>query len=186
MDRDLARLMNSRRKCRCCGASFAQLLSLEYDRPDPCPPDLPKLDNSALLMERGDVLTEDFCRVDDYRFLRSVLVLQLGDGPNEMVLGVWCAVSIDHFDAYVDLFDGQETTDLGSIPGWLSSAVPPGSEIPMSCVLHMQPDDQRPEVEITERGNELKMLQETGLDLMDLLQILHDYGHDLASLVHDS
>ena len=186
MNRDLARLMGSRRVCRCCGSSFAQLMSLEYDRPDICPADLPKLDNSALMVERGDVLTDDFCRVDDYRFIRCVLILPLGDGPHEMVLGVWCAVGEDHFDDYVDLFDQRETVQMGPVPGWLASAVPPGGDIPLACVLHMQEDDQRPEMEVTERGSELRRLQETGMDLGDLVQMLNDYGHDIPSLMHDA
>jgi hypothetical protein len=186
LNRDLARLMASRRVCRCCGTGFAQLLSLEYDRPDFCPPDLPKLDNSALMVERGDVLTDDFCRVEDYRFLRCVLILPLGDGPHEMLLGVWCAVSPDHFDDYIELFDQGETVEMGPVPGWLGNSVPPGSDIPLACVLHMQDSDQRPETEITERGHRLRQMQETGLDLGDLVQMLRDFGHDLPSLMHDA
>ncbi|MGR3615170.1 MAG: DUF2199 domain-containing protein [Paracoccaceae bacterium] len=186
MDRDIARLMSSRRRCRCCGATFAELLSLEYDRPDTCPPDLPKLDNSALLVERDDVLTEDVCRVGDHRYIRTVLVLPLGDGPQEMVLGVWCAVSPVHFEAYVDLLEEDMSEEEATVPAWLSNAVPPGTEIPLACQLHLQPGDQRPEVELTEKGHELRRMQETGLGLTDILGLLHAYGHDLASLLHDS
>ncbi|WP_300550119.1 DUF2199 domain-containing protein [Roseovarius sp.] len=186
MDRDLARLMTSRRKCRCCGATFAQLLSLEYDRPDMCPPDLPKLDNSALFLETGDVLTEDFCRLEDYRFIRSVMSLPLGHTEHEFVLGIWCAVSPDHFDTYADLFDEQETDELGVVPGWLSSAVPPGSEIPVAANLHMLPGDQRPELEVTDKSSPLRDLQKHGLTLVDILELLHAFGHDLPSLVHDA
>ncbi|MBE1284811.1 MAG: DUF2199 domain-containing protein [Rhodobacteraceae bacterium] len=186
MDRDLAHILSSRRKCRCCGATFAQLLSLEYDRPDLCPPDLPKLDNSTFLMERDDVLTEDFCRVGEYCFIRAVLILPLGDSEHEMVLGVWCAVSPVHFDTYLDLFDEAETGQMEPVPGWLANAIPPGTELPLACQLHMQPGDQRPEMELTEKGHELKLLQETGLDLTDLLGLLHAYGHDIGSLLHDA
>lgn len=186
MDRDLARLLSSRRKCRCCGSTFCDLLSLEYDRPDGCPPELPKLDNSVFLMERGDVLTEDLCRVGEHRFIRAVLVLPLGEGEHEMVIGVWCAISPVHFDQYLDMMDDGPVPGDETFPAWMSNAVPPDGNIPLACQLHLLPGDQRPEVELTEKGHDLTRMQKTGMSFTDVLGLIYRYNHDLASLLHDS
>ena len=106
LDAHLARMLASARQCRCCGATFAQLLSLTCDRPDVCPDDLVVQDNSAVLSDLGDVLTEDFCRLGDLRFVRAVLAVPLADSRGaEFLLGTWASLSEDDFDAYLDLFD---------------------------------------------------------------------------------
>ncbi len=102
-------MLTSSRQCRCCGATFAQLLSLACDRPDMAPEDLPVQDNAAILAEPGDVLTEDFCRAGDYFFLRAVLAIPLANsGGAEFILGTWASVGQEVFEAYLDRFELRE------------------------------------------------------------------------------
>lgn len=187
MDAHLARMLTSARQCRCCGATFAQLLSLSCDRPDVCPDDLVVQDNSAVLEERGDVLTEDFCRYGKLRFVRAVLALPLADSRGaEFLLGTWASLNEDDFDAYLDLFDMRETESMGSRPAWLANAIPPESGAPVACMLHMRPEGEYPELQVSESNNALARLQQTGVQLEELLELLYAYGHDLPSLVYDS
>jgi hypothetical protein len=53
-------------------------------------------------------------------------------------------------------------------------------------MLHMRPDGQYPELQVSEVNHDLARMQELGLNLEELLTFLHAYGHDLASLVYDS
>ncbi|WP_416368652.1 DUF2199 domain-containing protein [Tritonibacter mobilis] len=187
MDAHLARMLSSTRQCRCCGATFAQLLSLSCDRPDIVPGDLELQDNTAVFATEGDVLTEDFCRFGTLRFLRAVLAIPLADSRGEeFILGTWAGVSEEVFNEYLDLFELRETESMGSRPAWLSNQIPPDSNGPLACMLHMRPDGQYPELQVSEVNHDLARMQELGLNLEELLTFLHAYGHDLASLVYDS
>lgn len=180
-------MLMSSRKCRCCGATFAQLLSLACDRPDMAPEDLPVQDNSAILAEGGDILTEDFCRVGDFYFLRAVLAVPLsGTDGNEFILGTWASVSDEVFRNYLDQFELREMAEMDPAPAWLSNAIPPGHPEPAACMLHMQDGGEYPELKISEGSHPLHALQKHGAQLEELLELLHAYGHDLPSLVYDS
>ncbi|KAE9629715.1 DUF2199 domain-containing protein [Parasedimentitalea maritima] len=180
-------MLTSSRQCRCCGATFAQLLSLACDRPDMCPEDMPQQDNTAIIAERGDVLTDDFCRIGDLHFLRCVLAVPLiGGDEEEFVLGTWASVSRENFDSYMDLFELRETETLSNCPAWLSNAIPPGMGEPVAGMLHMRPEGQYPELMISETGHPLYPLQKNGAQLEELFDLLYSYGHDMASLVYDA
>ncbi len=180
-------MLTSARSCRCCGATFAQLLSLSCDRPDVCPDDLVVQDNSAVLSLRGDVLTEDFCRLGDLRFVRAVLALPLEAGRGaEFLLGTWASLGQDDFDAYLDLFEMREMESMGSRPAWLANAIPPDAAAPVACMLHMRPEGEYPELQVSEPNTQLARLQQNGLQLEEFLELLHAYGHDLPSLVYDA
>ena len=148
---------------------------------------MPQQDNSALLAERGDILTDDFCRLGDLRFLRCVLAVPLiGSDDEEFVLGTWASVSAEDFIDYLDLFDMQEGESLGNRPAWLSNAIPPGVSEPVAGMLHMRPLGQYPEMKISETGPPLYPLQKNGAELEELFELLYSYGHDVASLVYDA
>lgn len=187
MDAHFARMLTSSRQCRCCGATFAQLLSLACDRPDQCPEDTPQQDNAAINAEVGDVLTDDFCRIGDLHFLRCVLAIPLiGGNDEEFVLGTWASVSPEDFIDYQDMLDMAATEGLGKRPAWLSNAIPPSMGEPVAGMLDMRSSGQYPELKISETSHPLYPLQRNGADLEELFELLHSYGHDLASLVYDS
>ncbi|NIZ15229.1 DUF2199 domain-containing protein [Phaeobacter sp. HF9A] len=187
MDAHLARMLSSSRQCRCCGGTFAQLLSLSCDRPDIVPGDLEVQDNAAVFATDGDVLTDDFCRFGQLRFLRAVLAIPVADSRGEeFILGTWAGVSEDVFDEYLGLFELRETEAMGSCPAWLSNQIPPESGGPLACMLHMRPEGQYPELQVSEVNSDLARMQELGVGLEELLGFLYAYGHDLASLVYDA
>lgn len=187
MDPHIARLLTSQRTCRCCGATFAQLISLSCDRPDVCADDIVVQDNSAILTEPGEVLTEDFCRLGDLYFLRAVLALPINNaGGAEFVLGTWASVSPDDFHDYLSLLDMQETETLGSRPAWLANAIPMHEGKPPAAKFQTRVDGQYPELDVVEKTHSLYALQNRGLEFEDLLEMLYAYGHDLPSLLYDA
>lgn len=187
LDPHLARMLTSQRKCRCCGGTFAQLLSLSCDRPDLCPEDFVVQDNSAILAQGSDILTEDFCRFGGMFFLRAVLAFPLVDARgHEFILGTWANVEQADFEAYLDHFDMRETEEMDSCRAKLANAIPPGITGALPCMLHMRPDGQYPELQIADESNPLSLLQQNGAKLEDLLELLYAYGHDLASLIYDA
>ncbi len=188
-------MLSSTRQCRCCGGTFEQLLSLTCDRPDICPEEMTVQDNVALFATHGDVLTEDYCRIGEMRFVRAVLAIPIQEsGEQEFILGTWASLGQDDFDDFVDMFEMQERdislntelTGTSSRPAWLSNALPIGNSGPIACMLHPRPEGEYPELHVAEPLHALAIYQNLGASLEDLLQILSAYGHDLASLVFDS
>lgn len=148
---------------------------------------MPQQDNSAFLGEKGDVLTDDFCRIGDLHFLRCVLAVPLIGGEDaEFVLGTWAGVSAEDFSEYLDLFELRETEALGKRPAWLSNAIPPDMGDPVAGMLHMRPEGHYPELKISESSHPLHALQKNGAHLEELFDLLYSYGHDMASLVYDA
>lgn len=190
-------MLSSTRQCRCCGGTFEQLLSLTCDRPDICPEDVTVQDNVALFATHGDVLTEDYCRIGELRFVRAVLAIPIqNSSEQEFILGTWASLSQDDFDDFVDMFETQDhdmtsnstakLTATSSRPAWLSNALPIGTSGPIACMLHPRPEGEYPELHVAEPLHELAVYQNLGASLEDLLHILSAYGHDLPSLVFDS
>ncbi len=187
MDPHFARLLTSHRLCKCCGTTFSQLLSLSCDRPDICGEDMVVQDNSAILNERGDVLTEDFCRIGELHFLRAVLALPINSaGGAEFTLGTWASVSRDDFDSYLELFDLQETDLLGTKPAWLANMIPPHEGPSPASRIRPRPDGQYPDIEVMETEHPLYAAQARGLEFEELLEMIYAYGHDLPSLLYDA
>lgn len=187
MDPHLARMLGSQRQCRCCGATFAQLLSLSCDRPDICPDDMFVHDNTALNAQTGDILTEDFCRLGDLRFVRAVLAVPLADTRGEeFILGTWARLEREDFDAFIERFEIGETEELGSRRAELANAIPPDGTPGIEAMLHMRPEGQYPDLQVSDPQHPLYNLQMVGAQLEELLSLLYAYGHDLPSLVYDA
>ncbi|MQY41140.1 DUF2199 domain-containing protein [Epibacterium sp. SM1969] len=187
MDLHFARLLNSTRTCRSSGATFSQLLSLSCDRPDICSDELVVQDNSAILSEHGDVLTDDFCRLGSLQFLRATLALPIQDsGGTEFILSTWASVSEEDFDAYLDMLDMQESESYGTRPAWLANAIPLQEGPPPMGRIRVRCDSQYPDYEIMETEHALYNLQARGLSFEELLEMLQAYGHDIPSLIYDA
>ncbi len=187
MSAELARLLSSRRRCRCCGNRFSQLMAQDFERPDACPDDMPVMDNSAWLAVRsGDLLTEDFCRLSGHHFVRAVLGFALDGTTHDFCLGVWVEVPRGDFETCLDGPDEDFGVVQAPIPCHLANAVPPQEDHMIQALLHLPPDGLRPEIEITDPDSTLTTLQQEGLSLNGLLGMLEAYGHDKASLLHDA
>lgn len=173
--------LSNQMKCPCCGKSGATMLSFEYDRPDPFPKDAPKQENWMLTQETGDILTEDFCRLDKYRFVRVILQVPLIGCTEVLMLGVWGSLSAENFDRYLAGFDDGTQAHLGEMGSWLCNAVPPDVRKPVAMALHPQDNRQRPQLFCTDDTNDLYRFQRDGLSFDGLADFLRSYGHDIRS-----
>lgn len=179
----LSWVFDQNHNCPCCGTSGPALLSLACDGPDVFPRDAAKLENAALLQMEGDILTEDFCRLDRYRFVRCVIEFPLQGRDEFFVLGVWATLSQENFDTYVSLFDAGRTGDMDKAFSWLSNAIPPKGKLPREAVMVFQPDRQRPKLYAPDGEDPLDRWQDKGLTPDDLRYLLERYGHSLKGRI---
>ncbi|MDX8353260.1 DUF2199 domain-containing protein [Cognatiyoonia sp. IB215182] len=168
-------------KCPCCGEDSATLLSLAYDRPDPFPSDAPGHQNAMLNATDGDILTEDFCRMGEYRFVRCVLEFPLRGLDDDLVLGVWGSLSVGNFGKYVDRFDSGDQAELGDMFSWLMNAVPRDRRQPVKMVMVPRDGRQRPQLYFSDEADLMYPLQQNGLSYDELADLLQGYGHDLRA-----
>ncbi len=165
--------------CTCCGDPMSALLSFAYSGPDVFPDHALQQENWVLLQEDGDILTEDFCRLDKYRFVRCILELPLLCLDDMLTIGVWGTLSIENFDRYVESFDDGQQEDLGEMFSWLSNPVPPDMPPPIAMSLRPQNDRQRPKLMFSDKDHPLYRPQRDGLSFDQLAELLNSYGHDI-------
>ena len=72
-------LLKGERTCPCCKAPLRDLLSFAYSAPGEWDSDSTSQDNDAFHTATGDILTHEFCRIQDRHFVRTVLLLPFHD-----------------------------------------------------------------------------------------------------------
>ncbi|MCU0801500.1 MAG: DUF2199 domain-containing protein [Rhodobacteraceae bacterium] len=178
----LSWLFDPAERCACCDQPGETLLSLAYSGPDVFPGPHQNQPNAALPAARTDILTEDFCVMDKYRFVRAMIELPLQGRPELMLIGVWGTLSQTNFARYVDLSDARQTHLLPAMNSWLSNAVPPGTPLPVACQMQARDDSGlRPLLLVQDQGP-LMAWQQDGLTPADLALLLRAYGHTDARL----
>lgn len=176
-DPRLEYLLNTNSTCACCGQQTTNLLSLAADGPDYLGRDAVKLENSAILMVEGDILTEDFCRIDENRFVRCTIEFPIRQSDQVFLFGCWGSLSQENFERYVSLFDERHTGEMDPTFSWLTNAIPAGAELPVACTMVFQEDEKRPELFIKDEDHPLFDIQANGLAIDPLLDWLASYGH---------
>ena len=68
-------LLTGERTAPCHNSPLCDLLSLAYSAPEECDGDNTSQDNDAFHSAKGDILTNDFCRILDRHFVRTVMLL---------------------------------------------------------------------------------------------------------------
>ena len=169
-------------KCICCGLPTNEILSFAYDRPSMYLSDAKVEENYRLLETDGDILTEDFCRLDKYRFIRSTLSFPLQGLPDQLVIGVWATTSITNFDRMVEQFDIGQQGDIGDMGSWLANAVPANTETPVAVIMRPQNMRQRPQI-LFQDDHPLSKAQRLGLTFDEFANLLSSFGHDIESML---
>ena len=82
-------LLTGERTCPCCNTPLRDLLYLAYSAPEEWDGDNTSQDNDALHSAKGDILTNDFCRILDRHFVRTVMLLPFHDIEGCLILGIW-------------------------------------------------------------------------------------------------
>lgn len=83
-------LLKGERTCPCCNTPLLDLLSLAYSAPEEWEDKNSSQDNDVFHTATGDILTHDFCRIQDRHFLRTVMLLPFHDIEGCQLLGIWC------------------------------------------------------------------------------------------------
>ncbi|UWP99499.1 DUF2199 domain-containing protein [Aliiroseovarius crassostreae] len=164
-------------KCACCGRLNASLLSLAAVGPSFLGPVTEYSENSSLLLDDDDILTEDFCRHGPHRFVRSTIEFPIQGSDEVFLFGCWGSLSQTNFDRYVELFDERRTYEMGSADSWLCNAIPATEDKHALCRMEFQEHAQRPKLFITDEEHPLFTIQKLGLDVDTLLDWLESYGH---------
>ncbi|MBT8475301.1 MAG: DUF2199 domain-containing protein [Alphaproteobacteria bacterium] len=179
------RLNNPHFQCPCCGERHAGLFDIAFDHPDPfAMPEGGVQPNSALPATTGDILTEDFARFGEHRFVRAVLPMTLagtGPGPDlvQFSFGVWATLAPENFDAMVEAFDSRDQSHLGPYFSWLMNKLPGASNTPPKCTMYPQKDGQRPVLLLEDDTHPFYAAQDSAITLDEVLDLYALIGHDI-------
>lgn len=172
------RFMGRSGPCPCCGVEMNGVFDFACDRPDPTFADQPLEPNSAFTFER-DILTEDFCIMGEYRFIRAVLPIPVIGTEERFAYGVWGTVKPEYFPDIIERFDDGTQGTLGPYFSWLSNRLHGCPNQPAKATLYMQDNRQRPVLMVDEEDHPLFVRQHDGITFDELLEIYAAYGQDL-------
>ncbi len=165
-------------QCKCCGQSFAGIYDLACNAPDVWNGP-PEQHPNHTLTEDADVLTEDFCVMGDYRFVRCILPIPIQGTEQVFSFGVWGTLSVDNFNAFCARFDDGTQGELETMFSWLSNAVPTGAPLPTPAIISPRNDRQRPYLWISDEEHPYFKAQDKGITFDQLLDIYAKYGNDI-------
>ncbi len=97
-------LLKRERTCPCCNTPLRDLLSLAYSAPEEWDGDNTSQDNDAFHTATGDILTHDFCIIQDRHFVRTVMLLPFHDIEGCLILGIWVHLHKPSFDQFYETY----------------------------------------------------------------------------------
>lgn len=120
-------------------------------------------------------LDEDLCAFKDVDFyIRAVLVLPIRGSEQTLEFGVWSTLSKDNFWRYVETFNDDDQSKLGSMFGWFSNAIPGYADtLNMKCQVVTQDHRQRPRIELEPTDHPLSVHQREGVSMEDAQRYYH-------------
>lgn len=155
--------------CTRCGETHEDLAAWTYKKPDPW------LGLTELQKAAGKC-DDDLCRTDDgHFFVRAVLELPLIGGPQTTFeFGVWGSLSEVNFYRYVESFDDDDQSKLGSMFSYLSNEVR-GFQDSFALQADMEPRDDRlrPVLLLHATDHPLAIAQRDGISFEKVLDIVH-------------
>ena len=120
----------------------------------------------ALAGDPGSALGPEQCVIREERwFLRGNLVVPVTDAEDDLVWGVWLAVSEGTFDRATELWQNEGRVREPPYPGWLATALP-GYDRPtlgMLARLRHRPVGLRPLVVLHQSDHPLAVEQREGI-----------------------
>ncbi|MDG3040411.1 DUF2199 domain-containing protein [Roseicyclus marinus] len=174
-----SRLLGQSGACRCCGMAFNGLFDVQYSAPEAWPHGDEPEDNAAIVRDDADCLTEDFCRLGNYRFVRANLLLRIRDTGQSFGFGVWATVRPEVFEQAIDHFDAGVQGQIGTVFSWLSNILPNTPAKASEGHLTFHDDRIRPSYHLDDADNPFTADQREGIDLDRLLDIYAMTGTDL-------
>lgn len=126
--------------------------------------------------ERHDRIqgTADICRIDEYCFIRGIILIPVSDYEQDYGIGVWVSQKPENFQTYIDNFD---TDAIGPFFGWLSNEIPfyEESTLNLKTRAHFQGNNQRPVIEPAPAEHRLFSDYSQGITLEKAFEYSHSY-----------
>ena len=101
-------LLKGERTCPCCNTPLLDLLSLAYSAPEEWEDKNTSQDNDVFHTATGDILTHDFCRIQDRHFVRTVMLLPFHNIEGCQLLGIWVHLDKPSFDLFYETYPSVE------------------------------------------------------------------------------
>jgi hypothetical protein len=183
-DDRLRQLLANGFTCATCGEHHTSMFDIAFDYPDPWTGPTEKEPNGVVrfaLEEGRDILSEDFCLIDEDRFVRAILPLPLIGTEETFAFGVSGSLSQARFVEYTEVFDGDQGARMQPAFSWLMNRLPGADSSPVRAQLVGQNNRQSPILQITDEDHPFFRTQTEGLTGEALLAIYATYGHRLAS-----
>ena len=169
-------LLKVKRTCPCYNTPLRDLLSLTYAAPKEWGGENTSQDNDAFHTATADILTHDFCRIQDRHFVRTVMLLPFHDLEGCLILSIWVHLDEFRFDQFYETYPSGEQGAMDMQFGWIANIFP-GYPGPHACCIQPHDGFQR---HITRSGaeeNALHGLQLDGMSFEMLSIMLEEYGH---------
>lgn len=169
-------LLEGTSTCPCCNVAVHELLSLAYNAPEEWVGTDPAQDNDAFFAAPGDILTHDFCRIQDKHFVRTVMLLPFHDIEYCLILGVWVYLDKASFYLFHDSYPSRKQGDLDMQFGWIANVIP-GYPGPHACCIQPRDSYQLPITHAALEEDTLYGLQLDGMTYEMLMTMLEEFGH---------
>ena len=115
-------LLQGKRTCSCCNTPLRDLLSLAYSAPEEWDGDNTPQDNDAFHTATDDILTHDFCGIQDRHFVRTVMLLPFHDIEGCLILGIWVHLDKSSFNQFYETHPSGEQGAMDMQFGWIATS----------------------------------------------------------------
>ncbi len=123
-------------------------------------------------------LSDDFCQIEEDRFIRAVLDVPIVGTNESFGWGVWVSLSQQNFERYRELFHEEPPAAEGPYFGWLCNQVPSDPDtLNLKTRVHLRSAKHRPRIELEPTDHPLVVHQREGIALDDLLSRIGDRLH---------
>lgn len=166
-------LMSFKYECRTCGETHQGVPSFGPDAP-----------HSYLAVPEAErpkrcSLGSDDCVIDEeFFFVRGCLEIPVHALDEPFVWLVWCSLSRQNFEKWVDVFDQESRSGVGPFFGWLNTQLPfyPDT-INLKTMVHIRDNGLRPTVVLEPTEHELAIAQADGISTAQLEEIITSLLH---------
>lgn len=167
--------MTFRFKCKVCDLTHEGLPAFGADAPYA----YEALDDQTRA-ERA-VLGTDNCEIDDsWVFVRGMLEIPIDDLDEPFVWLVWCSLSLESYEAWVNSYELEKRSHIGPFFGWLNTQLPFYDDtLDLKTTVHLRDDGIRPLIEIQQCDHQLFLDQRQGVSRLTVEHMMQGLLHGI-------